>query len=84
MAKHIDPTPGNAPLEVGPRSIEGAEASELPGKGRGGVDQEPGKMLKRKTPDKTGGLPQETGGDVGLRAMPYVAVAGDHGNRKHN
>jgi hypothetical protein len=41
-------------------------------------------MLKRKTPDKTGGLPQETGGDVGLRAMPDDAEAADHGHRKHN
>ena len=84
MAQHIDPTPGNAGLEVGPRSIEGVEASDLPDKGRGTVDQNIGKAMARKTPDKTGGLPQDTGGDVGLRAMPDDADAADHGHRKHN
>jgi hypothetical protein len=85
MAKHIDPTPGNVPFEgTGPASIQGVEASDLPDKGRGSVDQNIGKHLKRKTPDRTGGTPQELGGDVGLRAMPDAADAADHGHRKHN
>ena len=85
MAQHIDPTPGNAGFSnIGPRSIDGVEARDLPDKGRGSVDQNIGKALKRKTPDHTGGSPQETGGDVGMRAMPGSADADDHGSRKHN
>ncbi len=79
MPNHIDPTPGNAGYsDVGPRSIEGVEASDLPDKGRGTVDENIGKALGRKTPDHTGGTPQETGGDVGLRATPDAADAADH------
>jgi hypothetical protein len=37
-----------------------------------------GKALKPKTRDHTGGTPQETGGDVGLRAAPDAAEAPDH------
>jgi hypothetical protein len=70
--------------EVGPKSIQGVEASDLPDKGRGSVDENIGKHLKRKTPDHTGGSPQETGGDVGMRATPGAADADDHGGRKHN
>jgi hypothetical protein len=85
MAKHIDPTPGNAGFsDVGPRSIEGVEASDLPDKGRGSVDENPGKALKRRTPDRTGGTPQETGGDVGMRATRAAGDAARHGHRKHN
>jgi hypothetical protein len=70
--------------EVGPTSLEGVEASDFPDKGRGSVDENIGKTLRRKTPDKIGGSPQETGGDVGMRAMPGSADADDHGSRKHN
>jgi hypothetical protein len=84
MPNHIDPTPGNAGYEVGPRSIAGVEARDLPDKGRGSVDQDIGKALGRKTPDHTGGTPQETGGDVGVRAMPDSADAADHGPRGRN
>ena len=85
MASHLDPTPGNTGYtDVGPRSIEGVEASDLPDKGRGTVDENIGKAMKRKTPDRTGGTPQETGGDVGIRAFPDSADAADHGPRKHN
>ena len=63
-------------------SVLGLEASELPDKGRGSVDQNIGQTLRRKTPDRTGGSPQVTGGDVGLRAMPGSADASDHGHRK--
>lgn len=85
MPDNIDPTPGNAgPSKVGPRSVDGVEASDLPDKGRGSVDQNIGKTLGRKTPDKTGGQPQETGGDVGIRAMPGSADAADHGPRGKN
>ena len=70
--------------QVGPLSTQGVEASDLPDKGRGSVDENIGKTIRRKTPDKTGGSPQETGGDVGIRAMPGSADAADHGLRKHN
>ena len=66
---------------VGPRDIEGVEASDLPGKGRGSVETDYGKEARRKTPDHTGGV---TGGDTGMRAMPDSAEADDHGHRKHN
>jgi hypothetical protein len=35
-------------------------------------------------PDHTGGTPQETGGDVGIRAFPGSADAADHGPRGKN
>ena len=72
MPRHINPTPGSSGFNrVGLTSIEGVEASDLPDKGRG-------------TPDRTGGLPQEPGGDVGTRAMPDSADAAEHGHRKYN
>jgi hypothetical protein len=70
--------------EVGPLSVEGVEASDLPDKGRGSVDHNIGKHLSRKTPDRIGGTPQQTGGDVGLSAFPGSADARDHGHRKHS
>ena len=85
MPNHIDPTPGNAGYEnTGPRSLKGVEASDLPDKGRGSVDTDVGKHFKRKTPDRTGGTPQETGGDVGIRAMPDAADAADHRGHGRN
>ena len=85
MAKHTDPTPGNSSYrDVGPRSIEGVEASDLPDKGRGSVDENIGKAMARKTPRQTGGTTQETGGNVGARAMPGSADAKDHGPRGRN
>ena len=85
MPNHIDPTPGNAGYaNLGPRSIDGVEASDLPDKGRGTVDENIGKALGRKTADHTGGTPQELGGDVGLRANPDAAEAADHGPRGKN
>jgi hypothetical protein len=66
---------------IGPTDIDGAEASELPDKGRGPVETNPGKELRRKTPAQTGGT---VGGDVGIEATPDVADARDHGGRKRN
>ncbi len=65
----------------GPTSLQGAEASELPDKGRGPVETDPGREAARKTPGQTGGV---IGGDTGLRAMPDSAEADDHGSRKRN
>jgi hypothetical protein len=68
--------------KVGPRSIDGVEASDLPDGGRGPVETNPGKELRRKLPQKTGAIvPTE---DVGIRAEPDIADAEDHGHRKHN
>ena len=66
---------------VGPTDIEGAEASELPDKGRGPVETDRGKELRRKPPAQTGGV---IGGDVGIEATPDIADARDHGGRKKN
>ena len=68
--------------KVGPRSIDGVEASDLPDKGRGSVETNPGKELRRKLPQTTGAI--GTGDDVGIRAEPDVADAQDHGHRKKN
>jgi hypothetical protein len=51
--------------KVGPTSIEGVEASDLPDKGRGDVFSDPGKEAGRKLPQQTG---QWESGDAGLRA----------------
>jgi hypothetical protein len=67
---------------IGPQSIAGAEASELPDKGRGGPETDPHKQLARKLPGQTGAI--EDGTDVGLTALPDIAEARDNGGRKHN
>ena len=68
---------------IGPRDIDGAEASELPDHGRGTVDTDAAKVLGRKLPGQTGGVPGD-GTDVGLAGTPEIADARDHGGRKHN
>lgn len=68
--------------KVGPRSIEGVEASDLPDEGRGDVFTEPSKEAGRKLPQQTG---QWGEGDTGLRGDPDVADAKEHGrSRKHS
>jgi len=76
--------PDRRRIRPGPDSVAGLEASQLPDKGRGDVDQNIGKHMKRKPTNRIGGLPQQTGGDVGLRAFPGSAEAMRHGHRKHN
>ncbi len=67
---------------TGPTSVEGLEASELPGdEERGSVDTDPRRVVRRKLTSKTGGT---IGGDVGMRAMPASAEADDRGGRKRN
>ena len=67
--------------KVGPRSIEGVEASELPDKGRGDQFTEISKEAGRKLPQQTG---QWGEGDTGLRGDPDIADAKEHGrSRKH-
>lgn len=80
-----EPGPSNGSVDQrrqGPTSIAGAEASELPDKGRGSIDTTEAKALGRKLPSRTGAI--DTGTDVGLRAAPDIADAKDHGGRKHN
>lgn len=67
--------------KIGPTSIEGVEASDLPDKGRGDVFTNPSKEAGRKLPSKTG---QWDGGDTGLRGDPDIADAAEHGHRKHS
>lgn len=65
--------------KVGPTSIEGVEASDLPDKGRGPLSTNIGKEAGRKLPPQTGEW--ETG-DTGLRGDPDVADAEEHGHEK--
>jgi hypothetical protein len=65
---------------VGPTSIQGLEASELPDE-RGSVDTDPRRIAARKLPGQTG---ESQTGEVGIRGEPEVADAADHGGRKHN
>jgi hypothetical protein len=69
--------------EIGPRSIEGVEASDLPDKGRGPVEQDFGREAGRKLPHQTGGKIGDAT-DTGIRAMPDTADAKDHGPRGNN
>ena len=84
-ASNVEQNPGVPSdfAKVGPRSIEGVEASDLPDSGRGPVETSPGKELRRKLPQTTGG---EIGSatDVGIRGEPDVADAEGHGHRKHS
>jgi hypothetical protein len=83
MAKQTDQKRGKPQrmTPAGPDSERGLEASEFEDHGRGSVDQNIGKAMSRKTAARTGGIPQVTGGDVGLSAMPHSAEARDHGHR---
>ncbi|MDB5173410.1 MAG: hypothetical protein JWO87_1394 [Phycisphaerales bacterium] len=63
--------------KVGPRSIEGVAPADLPDKGRGSIETDPGKELARKLPQQTGAI--EEGTDVGLRGEPDIADAAEHG-----
>lgn len=76
---------GRSPADyekVGPRSVEGVEASDLPDKGRGDPFTEISKEAGRKLPQQTG---QWGEGDTGLRGDPDVADAKEHGrSRKHS
>lgn len=66
--------------KVGPLSIQGVEASDLPDE-RGSVETDPGKELKRALPQSTGAIP---GGEVGLRGEKPLIDSDTHGGRKKN
>ena len=74
--RNPDQTNPAADHPVGPTSLRGVEASDLPDE-RGDVDTDPRKVVARKMPQNTGGQPD---GDVGMRAMPDSADADDHGH----
>ena len=77
-----DPSPRLADYEkIGPVSIEGVEASDLPDKGRGDISTNPSKEAGRRLPQQTG---QWDGGDTGLRGDPDIADANQHGGRRKN
>jgi len=67
--------------DIGPRSIEGVEASDLPDEGRGPVETDFGKEAGRDLPQHTGG---EIGGDSGLRGDAAERRAAKFGGRKKN
>lgn len=65
---------------IGPLSIEGVEASDLPDKGRGPVETDPDHEAARNLPQNTGTI----SGEVGIRGTPDIADAAQHGGRKGN
>jgi hypothetical protein len=67
--------------KIGPTDIDGVEASDLPDHGRGPVETNIGKEMRRKPPMQTG---ENETGDVGIRGEPDIADAKDHGGRKRN
>ncbi|HXE55305.1 MAG TPA: hypothetical protein VN541_19935 [Tepidisphaeraceae bacterium] len=80
VSQHKMPA-GDDFAKIGPTSIEGVEASDLPDKGRGDVFTNPSKEAGRKLPQQTG---QWGSGDTGLRGDPDIADSGEHGHRKHS
>jgi len=66
--------------DVGSRSIEGVEASDLPDE-RGSVETDYGKEAGRDLPQHTGGT---IGGDSGLRGDAAERRADKFGGRKKN
>ncbi len=69
--------------KIGPLSVEGVEASDLPDKGRGSVDTAISKEMARKLPQQIGGALGD-GSDVGLRGTPDIADADEHGGQGRN
>lgn len=65
--------------KVGPTSIEGVEASDLPDKGRESESTNISKEAGRKLPQQTG---EWESGDTGLRGDPDIADAEEHGHEK--
>jgi hypothetical protein len=67
--------------KVGPTSIEGVEASDLPDGGRGPVETDFGKEAARDLPEQVGGV---IGEESGLRSRPEAVQSDARGGRKHN
>jgi hypothetical protein len=90
MARKTNPNSGSAKdkgksesprdfRKVGPTSIEGVEAHDLPDN-RGPVETIKGKEAQRTLPQESGTI----GGEGGLRASLGVSDAKRHGHRKRN
>ena len=65
--------------KVGPTSIEGVEASDLPDKGRGDVFTDPSREAGRRLPQQTG---EWGAGDTGLAGDPEIADSRQHGRSR--
>lgn len=72
--------PKNDYNKVGPLSMQGVEASQFPGEGRGTIETDPGHQGKRNLPQNTGNIT----GNVGLRGTPNLSEADTKGGRKKN
>jgi hypothetical protein len=60
-----------AARSTGPTSIEGVEASDLPEKGRGSIETDPGHELGRNVPHHTGEVVgSDINSDVGATGHP--------------
>ena len=69
-------SPRRAGRPTGPTSIEGVEASDLPDGGRGSVETNHGRELRRHTPQSTGEVVgSDINTDVGLTGHPEVREA---------
>lgn len=63
---------------AGPSSIEGVEASDLAGEGRGNVETDPGHELDRHLPQNTGEVvDSDINTDIGMAGNPDVREADD-------
>lgn len=61
---------------VGPTSVEGVEASDLPAGGRGNVETDPGHELRRNLPQNTGEVVgSDLNTDVGATGHPETRQA---------
>ena len=67
--------------KVGPQSVQGVEASDLPDKGRGPVETDFGKEAARNLPHQTG---EGAMGQVGTRGHPDAVQSDERGGRKKN
>ena len=63
---------------AGPTSTQGVEVSELPDKGRGSVETDPGQELGRHVPQHTGEVVgSDINRDTGLTGDPEIREADD-------
>lgn len=74
----VKPTPAQKSHPAGPTSTEGIEANDLPDKGRGPVNTDPGHELDRNVPHRTGETRGSTiNNDVGVAGKPEIRDADD-------
>jgi hypothetical protein len=81
-AKPSDAPASRSPADyekVGPTSIEGVEASDLPDKGRGDVFTDPSREAGRRLPQQTG---EWGSGETGLAGDPEIADSRQHGRSR--